>query len=1303
MKNIYLLFSLCCISFTTSAQLQNQWVWVQGTDQLNDSQFETGFIGVEDETNWPGARAHYAGVSDPDGNFYMFGEGDQLWMYNTQTNNFTFKKGSFVSYYEGYSKGINVEHFRNRPAQRGYSQMWINDLENIYLFSGEGQSFSESQLMFNDFWKYNIQTGNWTQLIDGSLNPEGNYGTQGVLSPDNVPPGVIGAATWTDNEGNLWMFSGIPFTINSYNHEKHHSAMWKYDIAAAKWVWMSGVQTSNAIAVYDSLGNASVANFPGSRINAATWTDAEGNLWLYGGAGPSAVNAEGIAVNWIYHNDLWKYSPVTNLWTWIKGSAGSTNEVIATTGTENPANMPQGNHEKLISWKDNNGNFWLYGTRNDQMWKYNPATNNWTLVKGSTASNIISPVYGEQGIANAVNTPGERTSAHGWTGPDGNLYFFSGADDTSNSVRDLWKYTIADNTWTWIKGCGSNQAGVCELKVKVESFSHPEVNPGATTSKAPHWQDSEGNLWVHGSDHQLYGQSAYFFSYLWKFNSATKQWQWMDGKLNWYPEVMPDPVLGAEHPDYDPGYRINGQTWTDLDDNLWLFGGNIKSDLWRYNKQTKMWAKMHGPNITNVYGTYGSQGMPAPQNVPGSREDAVTWVDDAGNLWLFGGEGYGATTGMNKLNDLWKYDISTNQWIWMKGSNEVNGAEVSNGIGFSDAANTPPSSNYKNNGWKDNDNNLWLYVNNSVWKYNIATNMWSKMKAAQNRNYGVLNVASNSNSPGLRRDYATWKEPNGDLILYGGMQINFSYEFGADLWKYSIASNMWTWIGGSKVGDMEANYGEMGEVSYNNIPGSRFRTLAWSDNNGNRYLYGGQGFEGDEFSNFILNDVWMSNGQFNTITGNIRFDATGNGCDASDVAASAIKVNIMDGDDPGFTFTDENGNYTIFSVGSAVTIMPESIYFTASPASQTFNFTGYQNTSLQDFCLTSQSPENDLEITVIPLNLARPGFNAFYKVIYKNVGNTTLSGTVDFAYSDEVIDIVTSAPVASSVSTGTLQWLFTNLQPFQSGEIMVTANINTPMETPPVNDGDILPFTAVINTDATDETIENNTFELNQGVVNSLDPNDKTCLEGDNIDETKVGEYVTYLIRFENTGTANAVNIIVKDVIDISKFDINTIEPVDASHPYRFRLTSGNVAEFIFEGINLSFSQVNNQNDGYVSFRIKTKATLEIGDIFENEADIYFDYNFPIITNVAYTEVTENLSVDKVTNDNVIFYPNPVKDKLFLTIEQGMVQVFDVSGRIVMTTQLQSGSINLNSLVKGAYYIKITNDEKSLNLKILKE
>ena len=75
---------------------------------------------------------------------------------------------------------------------------------------------------------------------------------------------------------------------------------------------MKGDNIINQQGVYGTKGMESSGNKPGSRWGSVSWTDNQNILWLFGGEGYT-YNSFG----WL--NDLWKYNPATNEWTWMKG------------------------------------------------------------------------------------------------------------------------------------------------------------------------------------------------------------------------------------------------------------------------------------------------------------------------------------------------------------------------------------------------------------------------------------------------------------------------------------------------------------------------------------------------------------------------------------------------------------------------------------------------------------------------------------------------------------------------------------------------------------------------------------------------------------------------------------------------------------------------------------------------------------------------------------------------------------------------------------------------------------------------
>ncbi|TZF92328.1 T9SS type A sorting domain-containing protein [Chryseobacterium panacisoli] len=448
-------------------------------------------------------------------------------------------------------------------------------------------------------------------------------------------------------------------------------------------------------------------------------------------------------------------------------------------------------------------------------------------------------------------------------------------------------------------------------------------------------------------------------------------------------------------------------------------------------------------------------------------------------------------------------------------------------------------------------------------------------------------------------------------------------------------------------------------------------------------------------------------GTFYTIQGNTKVDINNNGCDPNDPNKAFQKFTIAGGGITGSMIANTSGNYSIPVQAGSHTVTPvleNPTYFNISPASFTANFPQQISPFTQNFCVTPNGVHHDLETVIIPVTAASPGFESKYKIIYKNKGTAPQSGNIVFNFNNNLMNYLSATISPSSQSTGMLNWNFTNLLPFETKEITVILKLNTPTQTPPVISGDILHYTAQIN-GATDETPADNSFTLNQTVVNSFDPNDKTCLEGTTITQTQVGDYVHYLIRFENTGTANAQNIVVKDAIDTSKFDISSLIALNGSHNFVTRITNPNTVEFIFENIQLPFDDAN--NDGYISFKIKTKSTLNLGDSFSNTARIYFDYNHPIVTNTYTTSVQNVLATAEIDKENqsISVYPNPAKDVLNIRSEQEIIkaEIYDATGRIIRSTNVTENSISVSELSKGNYILKAFTKDKVLVQKFIKD
>ena len=446
-------------------------------------------------------------------------------------------------------------------------------------------------------------------------------------------------------------------------------------------------------------------------------------------------------------------------------------------------------------------------------------------------------------------------------------------------------------------------------------------------------------------------------------------------------------------------------------------------------------------------------------------------------------------------------------------------------------------------------------------------------------------------------------------------------------------------------------------------------------------------------------------GEFYSINGNTRYDLNANGCETTDLAVSNQKFTITNGTQTSTIIANDLGDFTI-NVGSGThTITPvveNPAGFTISPANVAVSFPSQSSPFLQDFCLTATAPLHDFDITLIPLNAARPGFDAHYRLVFKNTGNVIDSGTIVLDYDDAVLDWISSS-VVPSLTNNALNWDFVNLQPFETRSIDVTFNLNAPTETPPLNGNDVLEFTSSIGENGASQPFSN-LHLLHQTVVNSFDPNDKVCLEGALLNETYVGGFVTYQIRFENTGNFAAQNIVVKDIIDTTKFEISSLMPIASSHDFYTRIVDNKV-EFVFENINLPFDDAN--NDGFVVFKIQLAPSVTTGVTFSNSASIYFDYNFPIETPFAVSSI-DVLSADSfVFDEEFAILPVPTKNVLQINSKNDLVvesvEVYNHLGQIVQSELGSSSTIDVSRLSKGSYFLKIRTKEGAFVKQFLKE
>lgn len=431
------------------------------------------------------------------------------------------------------------------------------------------------------------------------------------------------------------------------------------------------------------------------------------------------------------------------------------------------------------------------------------------------------------------------------------------------------------------------------------------------------------------------------------------------------------------------------------------------------------------------------------------------------------------------------------------------------------------------------------------------------------------------------------------------------------------------------------------------------------------------------------------------VNGYTRLDTQNNGCTDADPGFPYLKYKLVNSTNQSYYYSSSNGYHGVMLKNGTSVITPildNPTWFSVSPSSISLNMPSATNYANQNFCVTAVGSHHDLSVVIVPIDRATPGFDAYYKVLVRNNGNQTATGTVQFAYDAATAEYLQSTPLAASAGFGSVKWNVEGLLPLSEVEYIVKLNLNTPTDTPPLNGNDVLTFTAVA-TIAQDEVATNNEATLEQTVVNSFDPNDKICLGGDYVRPEHVGDYMYYRIRFENLGTASAQNIKVTDMIDTTKFDIASLSPVDGSHPFTTRVIQGNQVEFMFNNIQLGFADEN--NDGYLVFKIRSLNSLAEGAVLENTASIYFDYNLPVVTNTSVVKVQTSLHTISFETIELALYPVPASNMVFISnpkqVNVQSVTVYNLLGQSVLenVTPGPQGDVNVTTLANGSYVMRV--------------
>ncbi len=448
------------------------------------------------------------------------------------------------------------------------------------------------------------------------------------------------------------------------------------DGGVGEFAWMGGgsaIENHGCLsATYGTQGVAEEYNTPSARNGQAFWAGADDSFWLFGGNSTLCytLNPDEIdGVDAVRLNDLWRYDPTPGHWTWISGP-------------NDPENMQNKSH------------------------------------------------YGSRGVPEAANLPGQRSGMAFWADDAGDFWVFGGegfSADGEGLLNDLWKYDVSAGIWTWL--AGTDDAG--DLGNYGDLGTPSKVYLPQARSSAVSWKDREGNFWLFGGT--AAAQDVTYLNDLWKYDPKSGDWTFVSGCPGTFCASVTGVygTLGTPHQDNTPGARAGGIGWVDGNGDLWLLGGTgfvtgdqgLLNDLWHYDIDVGQWTWIAGAQTTKTLGVYGTLGTADVGNAPGARARGASWTDAAGDLWMFGGDGFGSSSLPSAyggpLNDVWRYCVQENEWTWLAGHDDPVFESVLGTLGVPAPANHPAGAQGVAV-WQEAES-VWIFSNLAeMWRLSIG-------------------------------------------------------------------------------------------------------------------------------------------------------------------------------------------------------------------------------------------------------------------------------------------------------------------------------------------------------------------------------------------------------------------------------------------------------------------------------------------------------------------------------------------------------------------------------------------------------
>lgn len=355
----------------------------------------------------------------------------------------------------------------------------------------------------------------------------------------------------------------------------------------------------------------------------------------------------------------------------------------------------------------------------------------------------------------------------------------------------------------------------------------------------------------------------------------------------------------------------------------------------------------------------------------------------------------------------------------------------------------------------------------------------------------------------------------------------------------------------------------------------------------------------------------------------------------------------------------------------------------------------------KDFGYYPDTTATDLSIAMTALNGANPGFQTCYMISVKNNAPRITRGEVT-AIFDDLLTFESSDVLPSSFNGNQLT--------FDLGEMdwLEIKNIQACFSLPPDPQlmGDTLKnIGSAVPNGGIDLTPANNTDTICHVITGPYDPNFiavRPTGDGTAGNIPVSTQKLEYTVHFQNIGTDTARNVVISNPID-TNLDVLSLNVIGYSHAFDLSfIEEGRILRWSFNDIDLPDSTSNLlESNGFIKYVINLK-TQDIGTVFTNRADIFFDFNLPITTNTTINTLAEEVvnvfdipgvkrcdyEVKVIENNLLLHFPEVNKYK---------IAIYDMNGRRLFASLVhhKDAGIAIDNLPTGIYVVSVASERCS--------